>query len=66
MQIFRVRRGKVVPVPDNWKGNFTTHKTIADRKIKAKCKKLDRRRRLLKERNEHLSSYVFDIEADVL
>jgi len=65
LKLFRVRRGVTVEIPLERRGQFPTHKTIADRAIKAKCKRLSRRKRLLKERNEHLSQYVYDLECDV-
>lgn len=39
----RTRRGKEVEIPEEWVGNFTTSKTIHDRKIAAKVKLLKRR-----------------------
>lgn len=66
LQLFRLRRGKVVLIPENRRGQFPTNKTIHDRGIKARCKKLERRKRLIKEKNDHMSSYMYDIEADML
>lgn len=65
LKLFRKRRGVIVEIPPERRGQFPTHKTIADRAIKAKCKRLSRRKQLLKERNEHLSTYAYDIECDV-
>lgn len=62
VSVSRLRRGKMVVIPNEHVGNVTTHKTIADRKIKAKCKRLERRKRLIKERNDHLSTYVIGFD----
>lgn len=43
----RKRRCKVVEVPEEWVGNLTTKKTRAARKIRARCKVLGRKKRLI-------------------
>lgn len=55
---FRVRRGKLVEIPFEHIGQFPTSGSLHNRKIAARCKKLDRRKRLMKEKNDHLTSYV--------
>lgn len=55
----RTRRGKTVKVPPEWVGNFTTRKTRNDRKIKARCKILERKKRLKEEE-------LFDIQQEGL
>ena len=55
----RTRRGKTIEVPEEWVGNFTTKKTRNDRKIKARCKVLERKKRLKSEK-------LFDIEQEEL
>lgn len=54
----RKRRGRVVEVPKEWVGNFTTKKTRADRKIKARCKILGRKKRLIEDEK-------FDFEQEI-
>ncbi len=39
---YRVRRGKLVLIPEDWVGNITTKKTIRQRKSKLPSKKLKR------------------------
>ncbi|UOL48792.1 hypothetical protein [Pseudomonas phage Astolliot] len=56
----RVRRGKSVIVPEQWVGNFTTNKTINDRKSAARVKRIDRRVRLMKESSYHFSTQLED------
>ncbi len=37
-KFFRIRRGKLVKIPDEWVGNITTRQTIRKRKEAAKGK----------------------------
>lgn len=39
---YRIRRGKLVLIPEDWIGNITTKKTIRQRKSKLPSKKLKR------------------------
>lgn len=58
----RLRRGKVVDVPEKWKYGYglTTQKTIRDRKAVARGVKIARRVRLMKESAYHFSTQLED------
>lgn len=58
----RIRRGKVVEVPEKWKYGYglTTQKTIRDRKAIARCAKIARRVRMKKESAYHYSTQLED------
>lgn len=51
----RVRRGKVVVIPEAWVGNITTKPTLRERKELAAKVRLDRKKRLR-------TDYKFDME----
>jgi len=52
----RIRRNKIVEIPEKWIGVVITDKTKRDRKIKAMDKVLSRRKRLKKESEFDLSN----------
>lgn len=58
----RIRRGKLVEKPAKWAGSYgvTTKKTIRDRKAAARCVKIARRVRLMKESAYHFSTQLED------
>ncbi|MNC21502.1 hypothetical protein D3C76_363270 [compost metagenome] len=56
----RTRRGKEVVIPEQWVGNFTTNKTIHDRKTAARVNRIARRVRLMKESAYHYSTQLED------
>jgi hypothetical protein len=56
----RIRRGKEVVIPDKWINNITTRKTIHERKTLARCNRIARRVRLMKESAYHFSTQLED------
>ncbi len=54
----RIRRGKEVVIPEKWVGNFTTPKTIRDRKGARVEARATKKRRLRVESRFHWKSQV--------
>lgn len=53
MATHRLRRGKLVEIPEKWRNRVPSNQTLLQRKAKARCVKLNRKKRVRLEQETH-------------
>lgn len=56
----RLRRGKLVEIPEQWRGQVPSNQTLLQRKAGQRQVKADRKSRLLKVAKEHWNNQLED------